>query len=165
MAGVSAQSTQTAGVILGWLAFAATVVPIVLRGRSRTATRAPASLLAMLLQGIGFSLAWGRMPQVVAGASSAGGPARWGTAIAVSALALVSGGFAVAAVRCLGAQWSIVARVTDRHELITTGPYAIVRHPIYTAMLGLLIATGLTFGTTVAGVCRHSFPICRPAER
>jgi len=48
----------------------------------------------------------------------------------------------------------LVARVTERHELITSGPYAVVRHPIYTAMLGLLIATGLTFGTptsTVAG--------------
>ncbi|MEO7273432.1 MAG: isoprenylcysteine carboxylmethyltransferase family protein, partial [Vicinamibacterales bacterium] len=52
--------------------------------------------------------------------------------------------------RRLGVQWSLVARVTDRHELITTGPYAIVRHPIYTAMLGLLIATGLTFGTPLS---------------
>ena len=58
--------------------------------------------------------------------------------------------FAVAAVRRLGVQWSIVARVTESHELITSGPYAIVRHPIYAAMLGLLIATGLTFGTLVS---------------
>jgi len=29
------------------------------------------------------------------------------------------------------------------HDLVTTGPYKLVRHPIYTAMLGKLIATGI----------------------
>jgi len=31
----------------------------------------------------------------------------------------------------------------ERHELVTNGPYAYVRHPIYTGMLGMLVATGL----------------------
>jgi len=151
---MNAQTFQVAGVMLGWLAFAITVIPILLRRRTASAQRAPRSLLAMVLQGFGFALAWGRMPQAVAQASSAGGAGRWGLALIASTLALVAGVFAVAAVRRLGAQWSLVARVTERHELITSGPYAVVRHPIYTAMLGLLIATGLTFGTptsTVAG--------------
>ena len=87
------------------------------------------------------------MKAVVAGLSRAGDAGDWTIAIIASALALASGLFAVAAVRRLGAQWSFVARVTESHELITSGPYAIVRHPIYAAMLGLLIATGLTFGT------------------
>ena len=140
---------QVAGVSVGWLVFAATVIPIVLRGRSRSAHRDPASLLAMLLQGVGFSFAFGRMREAVV-PGGAGGAVRWTLALAVSVLALSSGAFAVAAVRHLGAQWSLIARVTDRHELITTGPYAIVRHPIYTAMLGLLIASGLTFSTPAA---------------
>jgi protein-S-isoprenylcysteine O-methyltransferase Ste14 len=139
------RAVQTAGVMAGWLVFAATVIPIVLRGRSRSARRDAASLPAMLLQGVGFSLAFGRMREVVAAGAS--DTSHWGIAIVVSALALTSGAFGVAAVRRLGGQWSLVARVTDQHELITTGPYAVVRHPIYTAMLGLLIATGLTFAT------------------
>jgi protein-S-isoprenylcysteine O-methyltransferase Ste14 len=48
------------------------------------------------------------------------------------------------AVRTLGKQWALVARVIEGHELITGGPYGVVRNPIYLAMLGLLIQAGLT---------------------
>jgi protein-S-isoprenylcysteine O-methyltransferase Ste14 len=58
-------------------------------------------------------------------------------------LAVGSGLFGVWAVRTLGRQWSLVARLADQHELITTGPYAAVRDPIYTALFGLLLATGV----------------------
>ena len=47
----------------------------------------------------------------------------------------------------LGKNWSLAARVTADHELVAAGPYALVRHPIYTGMLGMLIADGLVFGT------------------
>src|SRR4051794_32148032 len=116
---MNAQSVQIAAVMLGWLVFAAAVLPIVLRGRSASTRRDPASLGAMLLQGVGFSFAFGRLRDVVVVGTS--GSARWGLAVAVAALALASGTFAAAAVRRLGAQWSVVARVTDRHELITAG--------------------------------------------
>jgi protein-S-isoprenylcysteine O-methyltransferase Ste14 len=45
--------------------------------------------------------------------------------------------------RTLGKQWSLVARVVRQHELIQRGPYAVVRHPIYLAMLGLLLQAGI----------------------
>ena len=48
------------------------------------------------------------------------------------------------AVRTLGKQWSLTARVVEDHKLVMEGPYRFVRHPIYTGMLGLLIATGLS---------------------
>ena len=48
-----------------------------------------------------------------------------------------------AAARTLGKQWALVARVIEEHELITRGPYAIVRNPIYLAMFGMFVATGL----------------------
>ena len=59
------------------------------------------------------------------------------------AIAVVSVGFSFVAVRTLGKQWALVARVTEGHELITRGPYAVVRNPIYLAMLGMLLATGV----------------------
>lgn len=37
------------------------------------------------------------------------------------------------------------ARVIKGHELITQGPYAVVRNPIYFGMFGLVIETGLAF--------------------
>ena len=51
--------------------------------------------------------------------------------------------FCLAAVRTLGKQWALVARVVEGHELIMRGPYGIVRNPIYLGMFGLLVATGL----------------------
>lgn len=51
-----------------------------------------------------------------------------------------------AAVRTLGKQWSLQARVLEHHELIRRGPYRIVRHPIYTGMFGMLIASALAHG-------------------
>jgi protein-S-isoprenylcysteine O-methyltransferase Ste14 len=42
----------------------------------------------------------------------------------------------------LGRQWRIDAGLNADHELVTAGPYAWVRHPIYTSMLCLSIGTG-----------------------
>jgi protein-S-isoprenylcysteine O-methyltransferase Ste14 len=47
------------------------------------------------------------------------------------------------AIRELGKQWSLEAKLVEGHDLVMTGPYNLVRHPIYTAMLGKLIATGI----------------------
>ena len=49
----------------------------------------------------------------------------------------------IAAVNTLGKEWSLTARLVEGHKLATSGAYAYVRHPIYTGMLGMLIATGL----------------------
>jgi len=46
------------------------------------------------------------------------------------------------ATRHLGEQWRYQAAVSEDHELIQTGPYRWVRHPIYLSMLGMLLATG-----------------------
>ena len=46
------------------------------------------------------------------------------------------------ATRALGTQWRIDATLNPGHQLIRTGPYRFVRHPIYTSMLSLLLATG-----------------------
>jgi protein-S-isoprenylcysteine O-methyltransferase Ste14 len=73
--------------------------------------------------------------------------ARWTIALAAIVLAFASVLFAVAAIRTLGKQWSLVAKVVEGHFLIRSGPYRIVRHPIYLAMMGFLIATGIAFGT------------------
>jgi protein-S-isoprenylcysteine O-methyltransferase Ste14 len=45
--------------------------------------------------------------------------------------------------RALGRQWRIDAGLSADHELIMSGPYRLVRHPIYTSMFCVLLATGL----------------------
>ena len=50
-----------------------------------------------------------------------------------------------AATRHLGKQWRYEAALSEDHELIQTGPYRWLRHPIYTSMLLLLLAAGLAW--------------------
>jgi len=46
------------------------------------------------------------------------------------------------ATRHLDKQWRFEAALSEDHELITTGPYRWLRHPIYASILGMLLATG-----------------------
>lgn len=46
------------------------------------------------------------------------------------------------ATRALGRQWRIDAGLNADHELVMSGPYRLVRHPIYTSMLCIFCATG-----------------------
>jgi protein-S-isoprenylcysteine O-methyltransferase Ste14 len=51
--------------------------------------------------------------------------------------------FAVWAREYLGSNWSSAVTIKQGHELITTGPYAVVRHPIYTGMLAGLLGSAI----------------------
>lgn len=48
-----------------------------------------------------------------------------------------------AAVASLGRQWSLSAEVVEGHNLIMTGAYGLVRHPIYSAMIGMFLGSAL----------------------
>jgi protein-S-isoprenylcysteine O-methyltransferase Ste14 len=65
-------------------------------------------------------------------------------AVAAVVIAVASVLLVVAAVRTLGREWSITARVVEGHKLATAGPYQVTRNPIYTGMLGMLVASGIT---------------------
>lgn len=45
--------------------------------------------------------------------------------------------------------------IKEDHELVTTGPCRFVRQPIYTALLGLYLATAIAPGTVAAFVGLH----------
>jgi protein-S-isoprenylcysteine O-methyltransferase Ste14 len=62
-----------------------------------------------------------------------------------AALAMISSAFGIMAGVHLGKQLRMQAVVTEEHRLIVTGPYSVVRHPIYASMLGLLISIALVF--------------------
>ena len=65
-----------------------------------------------------------------------------GFAILIAGLA-----FAVWARVHLGRNWSGAVTVKEDHELIRTGPYGYVRHPIYTGILTGVIGTVICSGT------------------
>ena len=46
----------------------------------------------------------------------------------------------------LGGQWRGATAILDNHQLIRSGPYRLVRHPIYTAILGMFVGTAMISG-------------------
>ena len=54
---------------------------------------------------------------------------------------------AVWARRHLGRNWSAAVRIGEGHELVRTGPYRLLRHPIYTGILTAAFATLAVKGT------------------
>lgn len=62
----------------------------------------------------------------------------------VAALITAAGlGFAVWARMHIGTNWSATVTLKEDHELVTTGPYSLVRHPIYTGLLTAIIGSAL----------------------
>lgn len=61
---------------------------------------------------------------------------------------LTAGGllFTVWARLHLGKNWSGTVTIKQGHELVTSGPYALVRHPIYTGLLLALLGSAIALG-------------------
>jgi protein-S-isoprenylcysteine O-methyltransferase Ste14 len=68
------------------------------------------------------------------------------TFFAGAALMLAGLGFAVWARIHLGQYWSGSVALKEGHRLIRTGPYALVRHPIYTGLLAGVAGTAIALG-------------------
>jgi len=68
--------------------------------------------------------------------------------VQITALAAVVAGclFAIWARLTLGANWSARATVKAGHELVTSGPYSLARHPIYTGLLLAVAGSALAIG-------------------
>jgi protein-S-isoprenylcysteine O-methyltransferase Ste14 len=69
----------------------------------------------------------------------------WLRVVGLALLVLATAG-AIWARVALGDMWATTARTTEHHALRTSGPYRIIRHPIYSAILGMVVATALTQG-------------------
>jgi protein-S-isoprenylcysteine O-methyltransferase Ste14 len=50
----------------------------------------------------------------------------------------------------LGRFWSNAITHKEGHHVIDTGPYGLVRHPIYTGLIAGMLATGVAVGTVTA---------------
>jgi protein-S-isoprenylcysteine O-methyltransferase Ste14 len=106
-------------------------------------------LLIILVAIVLLSTTWIPLPWLYRPVWRAGFWPFWlGAAVTVSGLL-----FAVWAREHLGRNWSRSVSIQQDHELITTGPYAVVRHPIYTGILagflGLAIALSEVRGFVV----------------
>jgi protein-S-isoprenylcysteine O-methyltransferase Ste14 len=108
------------------------------------------SIIGVALQGFSYAIVWGMHRPPFTPILS--GNALVATAADLLAMVAALGSvlLTMMAVKTLGKEWSITARLVEGHILATGGSYAYVRHPIYSGMLGMLLATGLAIGNPVA---------------
>jgi protein-S-isoprenylcysteine O-methyltransferase Ste14 len=130
-------------IMLCWIAFAGGFFLRKRHPASRERKRDKAARYGLLLEASGYALVWSfRRPQF-----SPIVPSGFALTIVIGIIAIGLGvcstWMVLAAVRTLGKHWSVAARLIDDHALITNGPYSVVRNPIYTGMLGMMLATGL----------------------
>jgi protein-S-isoprenylcysteine O-methyltransferase Ste14 len=107
-----------------------------------------AHVLPLIVAGV--LLGWSRMPWAFL--TQRLWPRSWEAYWMGVALLAASIAFAVWARVHLGRNWSGTVTVKQDHELIRSGPYALVRHPIYTGLLGAVLGTAFASGTVRAAL-------------
>ena len=106
-------------------------------------TRDRRSQLGIAVQSIGYGVAsFGPVRPTLATFSVS---SLLGTAVVVLLVVGAIGLFAASS-RELGRNWSLVARTRSDHELVRTGPYSRVRHPIYLGLMLFLVALAVGLG-------------------
>ncbi|HJX99003.1 MAG TPA: isoprenylcysteine carboxylmethyltransferase family protein [Chthoniobacterales bacterium] len=129
---------------IGWILFGAIFIFRKRWPRDKTRKRDPASVLGILIQTSSLFAVW-----MFARRSHTLLPLGFWFQLLSTALVVVIVAVSVwtmwSALRVLGKQWSLQARVLENHQLIREGPYRFVRHPIYTGILGMIIAGGLAW--------------------
>ena len=82
-------------------------------------------------------------------------------------LTLVGVLFAIWARFTIGKEWSSDVQIKEGHELIRNGPYAHIRHPIYTGILLALCGTAVTIGEyrAILGVVLFLVGFIRKAKK
>jgi len=118
-----------------WFAWA---YPFIFRAPHRqkrpSVTSSKATVAGLFLEGLGIFTAFVfRLPP-----EGPPGTARVAISLFFAVLAAV---LSWTSIRYLGRQFRIQAGLYEDHELIRTGPYAVVRHPIYASLLSALICT------------------------
>ncbi len=130
-------------VMVCWFAFGAVLLFRKRREEVVDAQRDRASDYGLILQVVSYAVVWTIRRETFTAMASSSEALNW----LLSAITIILAGSSVwiiiAAVRTLGKEWSVRARLIEDHQLATTGPYCLVRHPIYTGMLGMLLATGI----------------------
>jgi protein-S-isoprenylcysteine O-methyltransferase Ste14 len=129
---------------LGGLAFFAVLLKARLGSRRSAGERSsPLSALGILIQMAAFFVTGLGALRLVLAPSD---PAALAAAAIVAALLAAAVLLFVKAAGTMGANWSLIARTRADHQLVTSGIFARVRHPIYLAMALFLLALAIALG-------------------
>lgn len=138
-----ANPVASGAVLLCWMSFGVVMLRSRMAAREKSAAKRDfRSVFGIALQGVGIALAWA-------------GPFRFGwpvsradliAAILPAAIALGSVSLFAWSTQTMGANWSLLARTREDHSLVQTGPFALVRNPIYVALFGMMCALATALG-------------------
>ncbi|HXJ90159.1 MAG TPA: isoprenylcysteine carboxylmethyltransferase family protein [Candidatus Binatia bacterium] len=132
--------------LIPWYLFAAYWAITWLRvKRTKTREKSLDRLVTLVLVVLAFSLLFGRWLRTGPLASRFVSREVWMAYLGIG-LSFAGTAISVWARYCLGVYWSARVTLKEGHELIRTGPYAFVRHPIYAGMLVATIGTALVLG-------------------
>jgi protein-S-isoprenylcysteine O-methyltransferase Ste14 len=125
-----------------WIAFFVVWFAFALRRNTGRSSRSPAAIGTRLVLAVALilgALLGQRLPMLAFG--------RFTTEVASLGCALCFAGlaFAVWARATLGRSWGMPMTLHQKPELVTRGPYRLVRHPIYTGMSAMVIGTALVY--------------------
>ena len=138
---------QYAAAVMGGLFFGAAVFAKRLSthrsAEGLTAARSRLSIVGIGIQGASFVVA---MAAPVKFSTPSESVRSFVLAAIVLALGVAGALLFDRSAKALGANWSLVARTREEHQLVREGPFARMRHPIYFAMLLLLIALSIGLG-------------------
>ena len=138
-----------AAIALGFFLFGLALVMARFRAgrgaKAAVARRRDASIIWIMVQGLGFVLA-GYGPVRVALDPASPKAIAEGTAVLLLMLGVVW--LFDASSRTMGKNWSLVARTREDHQLVQSGPFAVVRHPIYVALFFSMVAMAIADGHT-----------------
>lgn len=84
--------------------------------------------------------------------SGVGPQYRIGTASSLAALSILACGFALRAwaIRALGKWFTVDVVIRPGHQLVTHGPFRLIRHPSYAGLALMFLGWGLLFGNWLA---------------
>lgn len=126
----------TTVVMAAWIVYA---VLFLRRPRAAVVVRDSRSLVGVAVQFSAIAVLWFfRRPSL----SEPG--AIVDTVLSLLAMLLAIGGvwLSRSSIRQLGENWSLPAQIHEGHQLVTTGPYATVRHPLHLGYLMMLLSAG-----------------------
>src|SRR5215471_16052668 len=132
-----------AAVVLSWFAFVIVFATRKAAPQTSHRKRDSRSITGIVFQGLAYALIWAvHRPYF---SSLVGSHKLLESVVGLFTVLIAIGSVVLTmkAVNALGKEWSLRAQVIEGHKLATQGPYAWVRHPIYTGMLGMLISTAL----------------------
>jgi len=123
--------------LISWAIFAMTLGG----GARRYYSPAARAVRILILIAMFFALRYSsRLPAVQVFGDVASVAATAGVALCIAGFA-----FAVWARVALGTNWGMPMTLHENPELVTSGPYRYVRHPIYTGLSAMLIGTTLVY--------------------